>query len=157
MTPPLTGDTCRAVVLLSTTDHIGFVVGSHYPVELSSRIVLRSPRPATVEGDISAAVIAVDHSIGIARRNPKVMVVTVGDSDALESFTTVSRTIQSRVQRIHDFGVLRIGINASVVECPLTQHPLIIHEVPGRTSVIGTVDSTVFSFDQRPHSVRCGR
>ena len=70
-------------------------------------------------------------------------------TDSLEGFARILRPVEARVERVDHVGILRIGVDPSVVERPLPQHPLVVGPHPGGTGVVGAEDATLVVLDQR--------
>src|SRR5688572_18040733 len=67
-----------AVVLLCAVDAVGQLVVDVNVVELAGHLVVDgAPGLAAVEGDVGAAVVALDHALRIGRIDPEVVVVAV--------------------------------------------------------------------------------
>jgi len=80
----------RRVVLLRAVDAILKVVVGGDVVKLRGRlIVLRSPVFAAVDADGGAAVVAVDHAIGIVGIDPESVIVAMGGIEACEGLAAV--------------------------------------------------------------------
>ena len=84
-----TGDGDGGVVLLRAVDVVGEAVVGGDVVELRGRlVVLSGPALAAVGGDGCAAVVAVDHALGIGGIDPEAVVVAMRSADRRESLAT---------------------------------------------------------------------
>ncbi len=126
-------------------------------VELRGGVVLLAPRLPAVEGDVGAAIVSLDHALGIVRRDPEVVAVAVRDRDGLERLAAIGGAIEARVQDVDRVRVLRIGEDARVVPGALAELAFIVRARPRGAGVVGTKDAAGIRFDDRPHTSRIGR
>src|SRR5437899_1352598 len=111
-------------------------------VELSccGRLVaLGAPGLASVERDVSAAVVTLDHALGIVRRNPQVVVVAVRRRNSTVGAASVVGAIETRVQDIQRVQLLWIGNNMGVIPGSLRQVVLLIDAGPVLAGVVGAI------------------
>ena len=83
--------THRPIVLLRAVHVVGHpLVGGHV-IELRRRLVQDAgPRSGAVEADDGAAVVALDHPIGVARVDPQGVVVAVRRGNGFEGLAAVN-------------------------------------------------------------------
>ena len=136
---------------------VGKVLIERDAIELRGRLVLLAPGLSTVEGDIGAAIIGVDHPQRIVRRNPEVVVVAVGDLDGRVGPSTIDRFVEGDIENIDGVGADRVGVDVRVVPGTLTQIPALIDAGPRRSGIVGTKDAAVVRFDEGPDPVGIGR
>src|SRR5512145_1617256 len=85
------GDLDRRIVLLRAIDVIGEIIVERDAVELRGRLILLRPVFAAVERDVRAAVVGVDHSVWVVRRDPKVVMIAVRRLDRRVRAPAVNR------------------------------------------------------------------
>src|SRR5262249_14537583 len=119
---PARGDGDGGVVLLRAVDPVREAVVGRDSVELCGRLVHdRGPGPPAVEGDVGAAVVGIDHPVGVVRVDPEVVVVAVRDPDGRVGPAAVVGAVAAGVEDIDRFGVLRVGVDPRVVPGALAQ------------------------------------
>ena len=126
-------------------------------VELRRRLIaLGGPVLATVDGDGGAAVIAVDHAIGIVGIDPQAVMIAVGGIEAFERFAAIVRTEQAGVGDVHLVGIFGVRPNVGEIPGTLTKTMIVVNQGPGGAAVIATVETAFFRFDKRVNHVRIG-
>ena len=110
----------RGVVLLRPVDAVGKVRIRHHAVELAGGlVVVGGPVQAAVGADLGAAVVGNNHSVGVFRGNPQVVVVAVRGVAALEGAAPVLALVVRHVHHVEHVLVAGVGIQARVVPGPL--------------------------------------
>ena len=71
------GSADGGAVLLRAADMVRDLLGDGHVVELRGGVLLAGPRLAAVEGDVAAAVIALDHAQGVGGVDPEVVIIGV--------------------------------------------------------------------------------
>ena len=146
-----------AVVLLGAVDPVGPLVVHEDAVDLRGLLVaLAGPTLSAVEGDIRAAVVGVDHVHRVLGIDPEVVVVAVGDADALgEGPAAVNGLVETDIQAVHRVLVVRVGEDVDVVPGALAQVRVAVDAVPGLAAVVGAVEAAGFSLglDEHPDAV----
>ena len=150
------GHTHRGVVLLSTARVVGKVAGRGQTVDLRRRVAHIRPCPASVHGHHPATVVAIDHAGGVAWIDPQVVVIGVRFGNRLERLATVRRFHQPEVENVDCAAIHGIGLHALEVEGTLPQVPMIVDECPGRTSVVGSIETAMLGLDVGPDSAGIG-
>src|SRR2546429_8239188 len=145
------------MVLLRAIHAVGEIVVGGHVVELRRRLIaLRGPVLATVDGDGGAAVIAVDHAIGIVGIDPQAVMIAVGGIEAFERFAAIVRTEQAGVGDVHLVGIFGVRPNVGEIPGTLTKTMIVVNQGPGGAAVIATVETAFFRFDKRVNHVRIG-
>src|SRR4030095_8272978 len=132
----LARDAERRVVLLGAAHVIREVLRGGYVIELRRRKLLPGPRFTAVDRDVAAAVVAIDHSLGVVGRDPQVVIVSVGDPNRFVSLTSVGRFVEAGVEHIHGVPRLGIGIDPCVIKRPLSQPPIFADPFPCRAAIV---------------------
>ena len=114
-------DAHRGVVLLRTVDVVRKIVVERDAIKLRRRLILFGPASPAVVGDIRAAVVALDHPVGIVRSDPEIVVVAMRNIDRAKSDCAVIRFEEANVQNVNRIDVLRICIDTRVVPRALSQ------------------------------------
>ena len=106
-------------------------------VELGRGLVhVRGPCFAGIVADLGAAVVGDNEPIGIIRRNPQIVVVTVGRVASFEGAPPVGRDVVRDVHDVDAVGVLGVGVDARVVPSTLAQAAVRIEQFPGSTGIV---------------------
>ena len=132
-------DAQGGVVLLCAIDAVGEVVVGGYSVKLRCGLVeVGRPGVAAIEADLTATVIGNNHTGGVFRRNPQVMVVAMGWLSwySLEGCAAIAGGEEAHVEHIDAIFILTIGIDAGVVPGALPQVSVVIGFGPGLAAVI---------------------
>ena len=132
-------DAQGGVVLLCAIDAVREVVVGGHSIELRSGLVeVGRPGVAAVEADLTTTVIGHNHTGGVFRRNPQVMVIAVGRLSwhSLEGCTAIAGGEEADVEHIDAVFILTIGIDTGVVPGPLPQVSVVIGFGPGLAAVI---------------------
>ena len=87
--PVVAGNAHRRVVLLRAIDVIGKIIVQRDAIELRRWLILFTPTPPTVERNIGAAVITIDHPVRIVGRDPEIVIVAVWHTDAAEGAAAI--------------------------------------------------------------------
>ena len=91
-------------------------------VELARELIVDGrPGGATVEGDTSAAIIALDHALWIVRVDPQIVVIAMGCGDFRIVLAAVSGFPHAKIVDINCVGMLWIGEDVAVVPGALDQ------------------------------------
>src|SRR5581483_11586921 len=153
------GQRHRRVVLLAAVHPVGELVVHGHAVELRRRLVgLRRPGAAAVEGDVGAAVVALDHRAGIIGRDPQVVVVTVRRAHRCEGLAAVLRLPHRGVEHVERAGVLGIGEDVRVVPGALDEVAVAVDQAEAAAAVVAAVDAPLLLvLDERPDAVRARR
>ncbi len=146
-----------AVVLLRAADVVGHVRGREHVVELSRRVVLLGPARAGVDRHVGAAVVAVDHPVGVVRRDPQIVVVAVRYRDAADALPRVGGSINAGVENVDRVLGLGVCVNPGVVERALTKPAVVVHPLPRRARIIRQEHTAFCGFDDRVDPVRIRR
>src|SRR5437660_1764723 len=83
------GNAHRRVVLLRAINVIRKIIVERDTIELCGRLILFAPTPATVERNICAAVITIDHPIRVVGRDPEIVIVAMRHTYAAEGSAAV--------------------------------------------------------------------
>src|SRR5262245_34439485 len=151
------GDAHGGIVLLRAIDVIGKIVVDSYPIELRGRLVLFGPTLATVIGNVGAAIVAVNHAVGIVGSKPEIVIVAVRHRNLRKGSTAIVRAVESGVEYIASVDIFWISINAGVVPGALAQPTFLVDLGPGATSVIRAKHTTVFRFHDGPYPISVSR
>ena len=122
-------------------------VGHGDVVELRGGVLLAGPRLAAVEGDVAAAIVAVDHAQGVGGVDPQVVVIAVRSLDGAESFSAVGRPEHAGVEDVDGVFGLGVGIHTRVVESALAHGAVFVDQLPVSAGVIGDVQAALVVFD----------
>ena len=146
------------VVLLGAVDVVRKVVVEGDTVELGGGLVIFGREAFTaVEGDIDAAVVGLDHAVGVVVGDPKVVVVAVAGGDGFEGAAAIDGAVEAGVEGVHGVGVFGVGEDAGVVPGALLDVALAVDLGPVGAAVVGVVDAAVFGFNDNPKAVGLGR
>ena len=96
-----TGDADSRIVLLCAVDVVRKFVVDRDAIKLRGRLVLLGPTPAAVEGNIRAAVVALDHAVRIVGRDPQIVVVAVRHGDRRVRAAAVVGSKEADVQNVN--------------------------------------------------------
>ena len=152
------GDADRRVVLLGAVDPVGKLVVHRDAVGLDGGLVgLGRPALAAVIADVGAAVVAVDHHLGVVGVDPQVMVVAVGRPDELELLAAVGRAPHPHVENVDGLGVSRVGEDVRVVPGALPEVAVVVDQAESVASVVGAEQPAILGLDQGPDPARPGR
>ena len=152
----------RRVVLLRPAHVERHVGGGDHVVELRRREVLFAPGDLTrsgrrVEGDGAAAVVAVDHVLGVVGIDPQVVVVAVrAVAHRDQRLAGVGRTEQGRVLHVDDVLVVRVGEHVRVIEGALAHAAGRVHQLPAGAGIVGHEQAAVLVLDERVDAVAVG-
>src|SRR5260370_42547484 len=72
---PMAGNANAGVVLLCAADVIRNVLGRGDVIQLRGRETLRRPGASAVSGNRTAAIVAIDHALRIARVDPQIVMI----------------------------------------------------------------------------------
>src|SRR6185369_8414510 len=104
-----------AVVLLGAVDVVGEILIERHAVELGGGLVHDSgPGPATIVGDVGAAVVAFDHAQRIVGSDPHAVVVPMRRTQAGPGAAAVDRLVEAHVEGIDGIGALRVSEDVGV-------------------------------------------
>src|SRR5262249_44121884 len=120
-------------------------------------VVVRGPGLAAVEGDLGAAVVGDDHSAGLLRIDPQVVVVAVWRADGLEGLTAIARAPELHVGHVDLFLVLRAGEDAREVPRTRAEVGVAVAPGPGLAAVVAAENAAVLGLDQGPDALRINR
>src|SRR5215475_12946677 len=124
------------VILLRTVHAVGELVVRGDMVELRRQLVVNGrPGVAAVEADAGAAVVALDHTLRVARVDPQVVVVAVRGGHLYEGSAAVGRFPGLVIEDPDRIGVLRVGEDMLVVPWAPLQVAVVADQLPGRTTV----------------------
>ena len=152
------GDRHGGVVLLRAVHAIGKRVVRDHVVELrGGLVVLLRPREPAVMADVHAAVVALDHPLGIRGIDPQIVVVAMRRADGAEGATAVVRSHALHVEHPDHVGVERIGEDVRVVPGALAQASLLVRLLPCAAAVVRAIDATLVGLDHRPDAIGIGR
>ena len=113
-------DTDGGIILLGHINTVWKRIVRCHPIKLGSRlIVICAPSFPGIIGYLGPTVISDDHSIGIFRSDPKIMVIPMRSIESAKSFTTIRRFMVINVQDINDILIFGIGIKSGIVPCSL--------------------------------------
>ena len=117
---------------------------------------LARPRKAAVRGDVRAAVVRLNHDVGMVRVDPKRMVVAMGRDAGLERLAAVGGLEEALIVHEDGVGILRVRVNVCVIEGPAQEAELIRLTGPVSTRIVGAIQSALVArgFDQRVHAFR---
>ena len=158
MLPTVTWHCNRGIILLSSGHMIRHITCCHDVIKLRGRIVFFRPGFSAVDTDDTASVIGTYHSHRIIWINPEIVVIAMRNSDFyVKSFAPVSRFEKIHIQTIDRFFIQRIGINAGIIESPLTQFPFFIYFFPSPSAIVRSENSAFICFDNCPDSIGISR
>ena len=141
----------RAVVLLGGVDAVGMPGVDGGVVELGGRLVVYGrPRLAAVEGDARAAVVPLDHALGVARVDPQVVVVAVWGRHHGKRATCVVRPEGLDREGPHGVGPRGVGEDVVVVEGALPDGGAVVDALPGVAAVVREQEHAVLCLDDGP-------
>ena len=156
--PAVARNADRGVVLLRSADVVGHVVRGVDVVELGRAVVLLRPGGASVQRDVASAVVGAAHPLSVIGIDPEIVVVAVGRLDlGVESNAAVGRLVEVDVQRVDRLAVLRIRVEAGIVEGALAELSLIVRSFPGGAAVVGAEDASLGRLHDRPDPLRICR
>ena len=134
----------RRVVLLGAIHAVGPPVIHRDAIDLGRRLILHTrPGSAAVHGDLTTAVIAEDHVVGVIGVDPQRVRVAVVGADPLNRLAAVDRFPHRRVEYVHGVAIVRVGLNVRVVPMPLAQVSIAVDSLPALAGVVGAVQSAV--------------
>src|SRR6185437_8184965 len=148
----------RGSILLRATNAIREVGGRLDVIELSACLVFRSPRLAAVIADRRATVVRFDHSLGVVRCDPQIVIVAVRNADRLVCLSPVGRVVEADVGYVNAVLVLGVCEDARVVPGALAQTAAVVDLDPRGARVVGAKYATGIGFDYCPQvSFLCWR
>ena len=125
------------------------VVGVHM-IKLGDGQRRGEPRLAAVAAEIDAAVVGVDHPVGVFRVDPHVVVIAVMDAfHRLDALATVDGLQQRDLRGVEHVGVRRVNRERGVVPSPLPQDAVVAGQTPVFAAVVGTEQAPLLRFDDR--------
>ena len=147
------------VVLLRAVDVVRIPGVGGEVIELGGRLVEdRRPGGAAVDGDVGAAVVALDHAAGIRGVDPEVVVVAVRGGDLGEGLAAVAALPELEVVDVDRVGVPRVGGEVDVVPGAGDQVLLVGDFLPVVAVVVGAVEAALLGvLDQGPDAAGPGR
>ena len=149
------GDAYGAVVLLRAVNAIGKIVVRGDVIKLRGWLIhLRGPIFAAIHGNGGAAIVAVDHAIGIIGIDPQTVMVAVRSGDAFERFASIDGTIQPGVGDIDFVGIFRVGPQVREIPGALPEAMIFIDKRPVFAAVAAAIQAALFRFDQRVNNIR---
>ncbi len=120
-------------------------------VELRGRLVEDGgPVAPAVEGDAGAAVVALDHPVGVLGVDPEGVVVAVRRRDGREGLAAVGRLPAGQVEDPDGVGVARVGDDVHVVPGAAAQLVVVGEALPALAEVVRAEERAVLRLDQRP-------
>jgi hypothetical protein len=138
----LSGRKCKAgrdhgrVVLLCAIDAVRILVIDGNLVHLCGRLIcLRAPGASAIERDICAAIVCLDHVIGISGIDPEVMIIAMWNGSRPEGFAAVSALKPSFIPDVNDIRIIRVNSQSAVIERPRSQVARPVYERPGSAAV----------------------
>src|SRR5688500_17834515 len=147
----------RAVVLLRTAYVERQLRRRDHVIPLRRRKVLLAPirHPiADVVGDGAAAVVAVDHVIGIVGIDPQIVMIAMGVlADLYRGLAAVGRSEQRRVLHVDDVLVAGIAEDVRVVERALPNRAGGVDQLPRSAGIVRYKQAAVLVFDQRVDAI----
>ncbi len=145
------------VVLLRAVDAILKIVVGGDVIELrGGLVVLRGPVLAAVDTDGGAAVVAIDHAIGVVGIDPESVMIAVRRVDAFERFAAIVRTVQAGVGDVHAVDVFGIGPNVREIPGALREAVVVGDKRPVHAAVVAAIEAAFFGFDERVDDIRIG-
>ncbi len=152
--PGRTGNADRRVVLLRAINPVREAIVGDGVVELRRGLVgLRGPVGAAIDAHVGAAVIGLDHAVGITGIDPQSVIVSVGNANGVEGLAAVIGAVHPGVEHVHAVGRLRIGEDVGVIKRALTVLAIAVNQGPVVASVVGTKQSAFVVLDQRPDAI----
>src|SRR5205807_6993347 len=130
------GDAHRGVVLLRAIGVVWKVLVQRHAVELRRRLVHEAgPRAASIGCDGGAAIVALDHAIGIVRRDPERVIVAMRRVQRGVSVAAINRAVYPHVEDVDCIGAARVGEDVGVIPGALAQNVLLVDAGPGAAAV----------------------
>jgi hypothetical protein len=126
---------------------VGNVAGCGNVVELRGRESLGSPRFAAIHRHIRAAIVALDHALGIGGVDPKVVIVAVWNANRLKCLAAVNGFVETGIEHVDRIARFGVGVDAGIVEGALAETAILTDSFPGGAGVVGGEDSPVIGFD----------
>src|SRR5260370_7022070 len=134
------------VVLLGAINAIKKIIIGGGVIELRRGLIsLRGPIFSAIQGDGCAAIVAVDHAIGIVGIDPQSVVIAVGSVETLEGFAAVVGTEQAGVGDVNLVRVLGVGPNVGERPGALAAPVIISDHRPLLTPAITTSKTAYLS------------
>ena len=131
------------------------------PVKLGGGlVVLAAPGFAAIDRNGPAAVVGIDHKVGIPGINPKAMMVAVDVlRKILKGFPSIDRFGRPRIQNINGIFVNRIGKHMGVIPGALVKPAIIVNQRPILAAVLRPVKPALFvlGLNDGVNPVRVGR
>ena len=113
-------DSDGGIVLLCGINTIGEGIVGRDPIELRGRlVVIGTPSFPTIVGNLCPAVITDNHTLGVFRGDPEVVMVAMGRIEGIEGFAPVGGLMVAYVQYVDHILILGVGIYPGVVPGPL--------------------------------------
>src|SRR5262249_52898554 len=140
----------------------GHVVGNPgvdgYVVELADGKRRREPGFAAVVRDVDAAVVGGNHPLRIFWIDPEIVQIAVMQSlDVLQRLASINRVKHRNLREPHVLAIGRIDGERRVTPGALATGTCGVDEFPGCSPVIGSIEASLFGFDQRIDSPRVRR
>ena len=111
-----------------------------------------------VEGDIGAAVVALDHAPVVVGIDPEIVIVAMRGGNFGEGLAAIRAAPELEVVDVDGLGVLRIGGDVGVVPGPGDQALIVADLLPLVAVVVGAVEPALGSvLDQRPDATGLSR
>src|SRR5205807_5475058 len=147
-------DADRAVVLLRTAQPVREVGGRDDVVELRRGLVVQGgPGGPTILAHRGAAIVAVDHALGVARIDPEGVVVAVGSAQVRERLAAIHRFEERDVEYVDAVDVTRVRHHVREIPGPLPDLVLGARAPPGRAAVVRAEQAARVRLYERPHPI----
>src|SRR5690349_21024981 len=99
----------RGAVLLRAADMVWNIARGGHVVKLRGGVLLAGPRLSAVDGDVAAAIVAVDHALRIGGVDPQVVVVPVRRPKLAIRLAPIGGFVEARVQDVNRVLALGVG------------------------------------------------
>ncbi len=148
----------RTVILLGAINLVGKAVVGVEVIKLSCRLIVDGgPCGTAIKRHAGPTVVAFDHTLGVLRVNPQVVIVTVRGAELGKGATAIDGFPGLDIKNVERIRILGIGHDMTVIPRAGTQIAILVDVFPGLTTVVGAKQAAVFSFHNGPNAFRHGR
>ena len=138
------GHAQAGVVLLRPIHIVGLMTVEIEMVDLRCGLVVyaRPGKPA-IQGDASAAIVAMDHDAVVARMDPQVMVIAVGRGDLSEVMPAIGRFPEVQVVDVNRIGIDGVGGQVHIIPGARDKAVVLAADDPALAIIIAAIDAAI--------------